>query len=139
MLLLLFCTKITQGKPVDRLNADELQSVSSVLDFFGDNLQQDDNVTPILDNPTESFNSKIKEKKKFKRRRNSSKDVGEEETHQAKRSKLKASTIICLIGCGNIRGLLYQVMMMRIANRMSVIQMTMMMKRLLLCYQATPH
>ena len=139
MLLLLFCTKITQGKPVDRLNADELQSVSSVLDFFGDNLQQDGNVTPILDNPTESFNSKIKEKKKFKRRRNSSKDVGEEETHQAKRSKLKASTIICLIGCGNIRGLLYQVMMMRIANRMSVIQMTMMMKRLLLCYQATPH
>ena len=124
---------------MDRLNADELQSVSSVLDFFGDNLQQDDNVTPILDNPTESFNSNVKEKKKFKRRRNSSKDVGEEETHQAKRSKLKASTIICLIGCGNIRGLLYQVMMMRTANRMSVIQMTMVMKRLLLCYQATPH
>ena len=122
---------------MDRLNADKLQSVSSVLDFFGDNLQQDGNITTATDNPVESSNSKDKEKKKSKRRRNSSKDL--EEAHQAKRSKLKQSTKIYLIGCGNTRGLLYQVMMMKIANRMSVIQMTMMMQRLLHCYQVMPH
>lgn len=89
---------------MDKLNAGKLQSVSSVLDFFGDNLEQDDNITPNLDNPTECTNSKVKEKKKLKRRRNSSKDVEEEkETHQAKRSKLKASNKLCLIRHGNIR------------------------------------
>ena len=130
-------TKCIQGKPLDRLNADKLQSVSSVLDFFGDNLQQDGNITTTADSPMESSDSKDKEKKKSKRRRNSSKDL--EEAHQAKRSKLKQSTKVCLIGCDNIRELLYQVMMMKIPNQMSVIQMTMMIQRLLHCYQVMPH
>ena len=123
--IVFICTKCIQGKPLDRLNADKLQSVSSVLDFFGDNLQQDDNITTATDNPVESSDSKDKEKKKSKRRRNSSKDL--EEAHQAKRSKLKQSTKVCLIGCDNIRELLYQVMMMKITNWVSVIQMMMMM------------
>lgn len=117
---------------MERLNSDKLHSISSALDFFGDNVQQN-NVTATPDNPMETINSKNKEKKSLKRKRDKGEDV--EEALPAKKSSSTKS--ICLTACGNITGLLYQVMPQKIANQMSVILM-MRRKRRLLCYQATP-
>ena len=77
---------------MDGLNANKL---SSALDFFGDNLQQDDNGAPIPDNPVETHKLKNKETKQLKRKQDSSKDL--EEDLQAKKVKLKSGTKIFLL------------------------------------------
>ena len=129
-----------------RLNADKPQSITSALDFFGDSLEQD-NVTPTPDNLMEAVNSKLKGNKLLKRKRDKGKDAEEaikgkdaEEAIKVKRLKLKSSSkTLCLTAYDNIRDLLYQVMRTKIANcnKISVIQMMMVMK-LLLCYQGMP-
>ena len=70
-------TALIQGKPLDRLNADKLPSA---LDFFGDNLDQE--------NVVETVSSRHKGKKQLKRKRDKGKDP--EEDTKAKRSKLQS-------------------------------------------------
>ena len=80
----------TQGKSLDRLNA-KLQPISSVLDFFGDNLVQDD-VTFATDNSVETMSSKHTEKKPLKRKQDKDQDAGVD--IQAKKSKLNSNSKI---------------------------------------------
>ena len=80
-----------QGKSLDRLDANKLQPISSVLDFFGDNIAQD-NVAPTTDNSMETICSKHAEKTPLKRKRNKSQDIGVD--IQAKKSKFKSNSEI---------------------------------------------
>jgi len=67
---------------LEELNANKSRSISSALDFFGDNVKEDNS-----GNPSETtINSKNKERKQVKRK---SKDP---EEIQVKKSKLKSST-----------------------------------------------
>jgi len=76
----------TQGKPLEELNANNSQSISSALDFFGDNVQEDNSGIPTPDSPSET--TKNKERKQAKRKRGKNKDP---EEIQVKKSKLKSS------------------------------------------------
>jgi len=69
----------TEGEPLEELNANKSQSISSALDFFGDNVQEDNSGIPTPGNPSETINSERKQVKrkqeKQRSRRDSSKEI----------------------------------------------------------------